>query len=138
MTLREKLSLTLLILAAAIVGMTAFVNTLAWAPPATQPETTFASWYGEELRGSETSSGEQFDPDALTAAHKTLPLGTMLRVCKYGCTTVRVNDRGPYVAGRDIDLSEAAAESIGLSGVEPVEITETSEPVTELPNTGHR
>ncbi len=53
-----------------------------------------------------------------------------------GCTTVRINDRGPFVAGLDLDLSEAAAESIGLSGVEPVEIAGTSEPVTELPATG--
>ena len=112
-----------------------------------------ASHYGEELRGSPTASGELFNPDGLTAAHKTLPLGTQLEVCHDSCTTVRVNDRGPHVAGRDIDLSTAAADSIGVEGVEPVAVSEVDEepvveepepaieveapkPITELPHTG--
>jgi len=73
-----------------------------------------ASFYVE---GTETASGEKIDPEALTAAHRTLPFGTMLRVTnpETGRTvTVRVNDRGPFVHGRDVDLSYSAAESLGM------------------------
>lgn len=82
-----------------------------------------ASYYGYELAGSPTASGEPFNPEGLTAAHKTLPLGTKLQVCYNGCTTVTVNDRGPFVAGRDIDLSLGAAKAIGFSGVGTVDVT---------------
>ena len=79
-------------------------------------QTMVASYYGYELAGSPTASGEPFDPAGYTAAHKTLPLGTQLQV-DYGVSsvTVTVNDRGPYIAGRDLDLSQAAAETIGLT-----------------------
>lgn len=74
-----------------------------------------ASWYGPGFVGHRTSSGTPYNPNALTAASKTLPLGSHLRVCYHGdCVTVLINDRGPYVAGRILDLSEAAAEDIGL------------------------
>jgi rare lipoprotein A len=74
-----------------------------------------ASWYGPGFVGHRTSSGEPYNPNALTAASKTLPLGSHLRVCYHGdCVTVLINDRGPYVGGRILDLSEAAAEDIGL------------------------
>ena len=69
-----------------------------------------ASWYGERYRGKPTASGELFDPDKLTAAHKTLPFGTRVR-CWLGSkrfVVVRINDRGPFVEGREIDLSRAA------------------------------
>lgn len=95
-----------------------------------------ASWYGKELAGSPTASGEPFNPGGYTAASKTLPLGTRLTVCKDSCTQVRINDRGPYVAGRDLDLSEGAAKSIGLDGVGTVEIKDTASPITTLPQTG--
>lgn len=76
-----------------------------------------ASWYGEES-GAVTASGEPFRPDALTAAHRSLPFGTRLQVCYCGrCVVVRVNDRGPYVWGRDLDLSRGAAEALGMIGV---------------------
>ena len=79
-----------------------------------------ASYYGWELAGNHTASGAVFDPRLFTAAHKTLPLGTFLRV-QYGgrCAVVLVNDRGPYVGPRIIDLSQGAAEWLGLlsSGV---------------------
>lgn len=76
-----------------------------------------ASYYGRELEGSPTASGEPFDPDRYTAAHRSLPLGTKLRVSRGGeSVRVTVNDRGPYVAGRDLDLSLAAAREIGLTG----------------------
>ena len=81
-----------------------------------------ASWYGEPFHGRRTASGEIFDMNELTAAHKTLPFGTRLRVRNPVTgqeVLVRVNDRGPHVGGRIIDLSRAAAEQIGLiqSGV---------------------
>jgi rare lipoprotein A len=85
-----------------------------------------ASYYGYSLEGNETASGEPFDPEGYTAAHRTLPLGTRLLV-SYGGESVRVtvNDRGPYVAGRDLDLSLAAAREIGLTapGSAPVRVS---------------
>lgn len=87
-------------------------------------ETWVASWYGEES-GEVTASGERFDADDMTAAHRTLPFGTRLLVTYPGTgrsVVVRVNDRGPYVAGRDLDLSRGAAEALGMieAGVAPV------------------
>jgi rare lipoprotein A len=77
-----------------------------------------SSWYGPGLEGNLTASGEVFDPyNDYTAAHPYLPMGTKLWVCYVDCTVVRVNDRGPYVAGRDLDLSEVAAKDIGLTAV---------------------
>ncbi|GGB99694.1 hypothetical protein GCM10011494_17710 [Novosphingobium endophyticum] len=76
-----------------------------------------ASYYGDELAGNRTASGERFDPDALTAAHRTLPFGSKVRVTyeKTGeSVIVTINDRGPFHGNRVIDLSEAAAEQIGL------------------------
>lgn len=74
-----------------------------------------ASFYWQ---GKVTASGERFNPDGLTAAHKTLPFGTTLKVCYFErCTVVRINDRGPFIAGRDLDLSRGAARAIGLTGV---------------------
>ena len=81
------------------------------------PRTMIASYYDYSLEGLKTASGEPFDPEGYTAAHRTLPLGTRLLV-SYGGESVRVtvNDRGPYVAGHDLDLSLAAAREIGLTG----------------------
>jgi len=93
-------------------------------------KTINASWYGEAFAGKLTASGVPFDPNRLTAAHKSLPLGTKLIVSspKTGkrCL-VTVNDRGPYVAGRDLDLSKAAAEKLGIlaDGVQSVVISST-------------
>lgn len=83
-----------------------------------------ASYYGAELAGNPTASGEPFDPYGLTAAHPTLPLGTELQVCYQDCTTVTVNDRGPYVGGRGLDLSRGAADEIGLTpaGVDMIDM----------------
>lgn len=77
-----------------------------------------ASFYGDEFAGNPTAIGHPFNPDLFTAAHRTLPLPSFLQV-RYGgrCATVLVNDRGPYVEGRVLDLSEAAAKYIGLPGV---------------------
>ena len=79
-----------------------------------------ASIYGgkDGLCGSRTASGERFNCGALTAAHKTLPLGSHVRVSHGGkSVVVRINDRGPYVKGRSIDLSPAAAHAIGCDGL---------------------
>jgi rare lipoprotein A len=77
-----------------------------------------ASWYGPGLEGATTASGEPFNPNDYTAAHRTLPFETRL-IVTYGerSVVVRVNDRGPYVAGRDLDLSQAAAQYLGLTSV---------------------
>jgi rare lipoprotein A len=84
-----------------------------------------SSWYGPGFHGNLTANGERFNQNALTAAHKTLPFGTRLKVCFNRCAVVRVNDRGPYIHGREIDLSKGAAEAIGLigSGVGRVNVT---------------
>ena len=79
--------------------------------------TGVASYYGKRFAGRPTASGETFDPAKMTAAHRTLPFGTMVRVTNPAngkTVTVRINDRGPFHAGRTIDLSRGAAEQIGL------------------------
>jgi peptidoglycan lytic transglycosylase len=76
-----------------------------------------ASYYGRELAGNRTSSGERFNPMALTAAHRTLPLGSRVRVTNLAngrSVIVRVNDRGPFVRSRLIDVSLGAAREIGM------------------------
>ena len=76
-----------------------------------------ASYYGSELAGNRTASGEIFDPSRLTAAHRTLPLGSEVRVTNAGngrSVVVTINDRGPFHGNRVIDLSTAAASAIGL------------------------
>ncbi|MBD2492780.1 septal ring lytic transglycosylase RlpA family protein [Nostoc sp. FACHB-280] len=86
-----------------------------------------ASFYGYDGSGSMTASGQRFNPEAMTAAHRTLPFGTRVRVTNTRngrSVIVRINDRGPYIRGRVIDLSTAAARTIGMigSGVAPVHI----------------
>ena len=81
------------------------------------PQTAVASFYGAES-GPRTASGERFDPNAMTAAHRTLPFGTLVRITYQDrSVVVRINDRGPFIRGRDIDLSAGAARRIGLRGV---------------------
>ncbi len=78
-----------------------------------------ASYYGDELAGNPTASGERFDPTKLTAAHRTLPLGSRVRVTNTrtgDAVIVRINDRGPFHGQRVIDLSKAAARKIGMLG----------------------
>jgi rare lipoprotein A len=86
-----------------------------------------ASWYGPGFHGKKTASGEIYDQRKLTAAHKTLPLGTKARVTNLdnGSTVeVEINDRGPFIPGRIIDLSRAAAGALGFvqSGTAPVQV----------------
>jgi rare lipoprotein A len=80
---------------------------------------TIASWYGVPYHGRRTASGEIYNMHALTAAHRSLPFGTRVRVCNATndrCVNVKINDRGPFIHGREIDLSKAAADAIGLTG----------------------
>jgi len=92
------------------------------APPATTAgatQTGVASWYGPGFHGQPTSSGEIYDQNELTGAHRTLPLGTRVEVTNLDngrSVEVRINDRGPFVDGRIIDLSYAAARSLGMIG----------------------
>ena len=92
----------------------------------TDVKTMVASYYDGSLAGSPTASGDVYRPERLTAAHKSLPLGTELKI-SYGGESVEVvvNDRGPYVPGHELDLSYAAAQAIGLvgPGVAPVHVT---------------
>lgn len=100
----------------------------AMLPAALSAEEGLASWYGGHFQGRQTANGEIFDTNKLTAAHKSLPFGTIVQVMhkESGKTVqVRINDRGPFVAGRIIDLSRAAADALGLTtqGVAPVKLT---------------
>ncbi len=82
-----------------------------------EPACGRASWYGPGFHGKTTASGETYNQNALTVAHKTLPFGVRLRVTsqKTGKSViVRVNDRGPFIAGRFLDLSKAAAAKLGM------------------------
>jgi len=90
-----------------------------------------ASWYGEKFQGKMTASGELFDMNKLTAAHKSLPLGSLVRLTAKSTgksVVVRINDRGPWIKGRDLDLSEAAAIVLGIHdrGLSALEVTLTT------------
>ena len=85
-----------------------------------------ASWYGDRYHGRSTASGEIYDMHALTAAHKTLPFGTVVRVTRTDnrmSVVVKINDRGPFSEGRVIDLSRAAAEEIDMIERGVVDVT---------------
>ena len=93
--------------------------------PPSASETGIASWYGAPYHGQRSASGEIYDQEKLTAAHRTLPFGTRVRVRRLdrdGSVVVRINDRGPFVKSRIIDLSRAAAVRLGMTdgGVAPV------------------
>ena len=89
-----------------------------------------ASWYGEKFRGRKTANGERFNPDHMTAAHKKLPFGTVIRVIRADGAVdkdgveLRVNDRGPFIKGRIVDVSTIAASKLGIkgAGVAPVRL----------------
>jgi len=112
------------ILIAALIG-SAF--SLAQVSTAEADQKGAASWYGPGFHGRKTASGERFNTHALTAAHKTLPFGTRVKVTneKTGrAVVVRINDRGPYAHGRIIDLSQASAHAIGIGGVGRVSLSQ--------------
>ena len=105
------------IAAAALLGSSAFASTVK--------DTMLSSWYGGYFHGRTTANGETYNMYGYTAAHKTLPFGTKLRVCYQGCVDVRINDRGPFIGARELDLSYGAALAIGLThpGVDYVSFT---------------
>ncbi len=84
-----------------------------------------ASWYGPGFHGNLTANGTRYNQLASTAAHKTLPFGTKLNVCYETCEVVTITDRGPFIEGRDLDLSYGTAERIGMAttGVADVKVT---------------
>ena len=101
--------------------------TLPTLTPSTIIGTGLASWYGAKHHGKRTASGEIFDQNKFTAAHRTLPWGSIVKVTNLDngkAVEVRINDRGPFKKGRVIDLSRAAARALGMvqSGVSPVQI----------------
>ncbi len=103
--------------AGAVVDLGTFDPPIEQAPAATPLGTGVASYYGRRFHGRLTASGTRFDMHAMTAAHKTLPFGTQVRVTNPGngkSVVVTINDRGPFTPGRAIDLSRAAASEIGL------------------------
>jgi len=102
-------------------GVFALLIFIALATSASGEDRVSASWYGDEFRGKRTASGETFNPQNLTAAHRTLPFGTCLVVGNPGngkSVNVRVNDRGPFVRGRVLDLAAGAARAIGMVATE--------------------
>lgn len=119
---------------ALLAGCSRAVVTSPPGPPAAGlEEVGFASWYGAQHQGRRTASGEVFDMNQLTAAHRTLPFGTRLLVTNRDTsqsTEVRVNDRGPFVGGRILDVSYAAARQLGAvgSGIFPVKLRVVSLP----------
>ncbi len=104
--------------AAGLVLLAACAHAPTGVTPGREPIAEgMASYYGDAFRGRLTANGEKFDPDALTAAHRTLPFGTCLLVenpANGRSVRVRVNDRGPYAHGRILDLSEGAARVLDL------------------------
>jgi rare lipoprotein A len=107
-------------LTAILVGAAACVAISATEASASGVMHGKASWY---KHGKRTASGEAFNPGGLTAAHRSLPFGTRVRVVNKNngrSVVVRINDRGPFIGGRIIDLSRGAAQSIGVAGVAAV------------------
>lgn len=102
-------------------------------PAAGQVQEGIASWYGHPFDGRPTASGEIFDMEKKTAAHRTLPFGTVVRVRSLSnekTAEVRINDRGPFVEGRIIDLSHGAAQEIAMQGIANVRLEIISVPST--------
>jgi rare lipoprotein A len=120
-------ALPLLVLALACGGRRAPETKPSAPPEGTLFERGVASWYGSKFHGRRTASGERYDMHELTAAHPSLPFGTMVEVVDTASgrsVVVRINDRGPFVKGRVIDLSHAAAKRLGMieAGLARVEV----------------
>jgi len=97
-----------------LLGGLAVAALTCLSSPAVAAQSMLTSWYGGYFHGRTTANGETYNMYGHTAAHKTLPFGTKLRVCYQGCVDVRINDRGPYIGARELDLSYGAAAQIGL------------------------
>jgi rare lipoprotein A len=110
-----------IVVATVLAGGAIYTSPAAASP---RTETGVASVYSYEA-GSSTASGQKLNPEALTAAHKTLPFGTKVRVTNKSngkTVVVTINDRGPFVRGRIIDVTPAGARALGFSGLTPVRI----------------
>ncbi len=116
-------SIVMVLFVSALLAACASQPQRAPAPGATGERATFtqgglASWYGKSHHGKTTANGEPFDMNAMTAAHRSLPFGTVVRVTNLRSKRsikVRINDRGPYTGGRIIDLSAHAARGLGIA-----------------------
>jgi len=100
-----------------VLGTAIFSWALLASPALAAVQEGIASWYGPRFHGRRAASGEIFDQNAMTAAHLRLPFGTEVKVTNVSngkSTVVRINDRGPYVRGRILDLSRAAAAELGM------------------------
>jgi len=109
----------LAVLAVAVASLSLACVQVAWADwsPRWTAKVVYASWYGCEFARRPTASGDRFDPGGLTGAHRTLPLGTRLRVTNLSngrSVLVTITDRGPFVGRRELDLSYAAAHQLGM------------------------
>jgi rare lipoprotein A len=128
----RKMGLGLMAIAMGVAGSAAHAGPKA-TPKALAPTETqigTASWYGGKFNGRKTASGERFDMNALTCAHRSLPLGSWIRVTNLlnlKQVFLRVNDRGPVPRSRVLDLSRAAAQKLGIGGLGKVKI----EPIRE-------
>ncbi|TAM82164.1 MAG: septal ring lytic transglycosylase RlpA family protein [Acidobacteria bacterium] len=108
-------------------GIPGSINSLSWPSIVESRQFGIASWYGVEFQGLETASGPPFDMNAMTCAHRDLPLGTLIRVTdlvNLRSVILKINDRGPYVGNRVLDVSRAAAKRLGFlgAGLAPVRI----------------
>ena len=117
--IRARLPLLVLLatLAGCAGGRPPAPDPLPGAAPAGGAEEGLASWYGRPYHGRPTASGEKYDMHRMTAAHRTLPFGTRVEVTRLDTgrkVVVRINDRGPFVPGRILDLSRAAAEKLEM------------------------
>jgi rare lipoprotein A len=111
------------------------VAALFWLVPDTLAgaETGLASWYGPGFCGRRTASGERFDCSAMTAAHRSIRFGSLVRVTDVDTgrsVVVRISDRGPFIRGRIIDLSPAAKSALGMKGMARVRLELTGSPAS--------
>ena len=120
-------------------GAVVITEFVAPQPAEANTEVGVASWYGEDFHGNPTASGEIYDMNGFTAASRDLPLGTKLKVTNlrnHRSLVLRVNDRGPYIPGRFLDVSKAAAEQLGFmrAGLARVEVRVVRSPKSLLRN----
>ena len=132
-----------ILIAAAFGSMVCSGESLASEPRQGSGEVGIASWYGYPYHGRTAADGTIYDMEQSTAAHRTLPLGTWVRVTNLQNRTfvdVRITDRGPFVDGRIIDLSRAAARTIDVldRGVAPVRVDIIDPPLISRASPGHR
>ena len=117
----------------------AIVEPAPLPPPPPRPKAEVASWYGPGLNGHRTSTGERFNQNELTAASKTLPIGSHVKVTNPAngkSVVVRINDRGPHSRGRTMDLSKRAAQKLGITGKGIAHVEVTPVPLNREEDTG--